>query len=529
VVFSINSDGVTDSHRDNGSASNIDSSGDSVQGNLRVGLGPAHAAVTPNGSKLYVANSAEDSVTSNTTSSPTTVAATVSLPASPSATITQVSGNGSTATYTYAATTQIFSPGDTVYVTGCSTPGFNGAFPIISSAAGSFTVANATSATDNPENPGAQAKLPNAVFAGTAETNNVYVVGYGTSSVYVINTGTDVVNAAVPVGTHPVALAELPNLQQIFVANQGNAATSIAATVSVISKANDTVVNTIPFPAGATPVWVVAKSDSSRVYVLDENGTIYDINPLTANADCTAAIPPAVGVGCFAVTTIGPGTNALRFDPIFNRLYVTNPTNSAIGVLDAGADPPRLMNTINLATAAASACSGCAPDAVTVLGDGSRAYVAAYQFSPGCTDYSGNAVNCVKTLVAVIDGLSGTLKSIVPNVSGATSVPTISSAPAITSSACGPAVGPVPSLWQPGVARFRASITSSGGGANSNFKVYLGQCDSGSVAVIDTFTANGNSADTYAGISLNAPLSSFPPLASGYPPPQNPVLVIAGP
>jgi hypothetical protein len=234
-------------------------------------------------------------------------------------------------------------------------------------------------------------------------------------------------------------------------------------------------------------------------------------------------------VGCVAVTTIGNGTNALAFDPVFNRLYVTNPTNSEIGILDAGSDPPRLMSPINLATAAASACSGCAPDAVAVLGDGSRAYVAAYQFSPGCTDYSGNAVNCVKTLVAVIDGLSGTFKSIVPNVSGATPVPTISSAPAISSSGCGPAVGPVPSVWQPGTARFRASITSSGGGANSNFKVYLGQCDAGSVAVIDTFPANGNPADTYAGISLNAPLSSFPPLASGYPPPQNPVLVIAGP
>lgn len=507
-IISINTDGIAGNSSGNGSASNIDASGDSIQGNLIVGLAPTYAALTPNGAKMYVANSGEDSVTANTTFSPTAVAATVSLPPSPAAQITQVTGNGTTATYTYNGASGLFSPGDTVFVTGSATPGFDGVYTVTAASGNTFSVANSTSGSDNPEFGGAQAKMPNAVFVNTADNNNVYVAGYSTNSVYAINTNTNVVSAAIPVGRHPVSLAELPNDQQIYVANQGS------GTVSVISTVNDTVAQTILPTAGAVPVWVVAKSDSTRVYVLDGNGTIYDINPVTTTLNCGTGSLPA----CPNAT--GAGSNFLLFDPVLNRLYVTNPTNSQVAILDASVDPPKLINTINLATAAAAACSSCAPDAVTVLGDGSRAYVAAYQFAPGCTDASGNAVNCVNTLVAVIDGPSAMLKSVITG---------IGSGAALSATGCGPGSGPAPTVWQPGIARFRASIASSGGGTNSTFKVYVGQCDAGSVGVVDTYSVNGRPGDTYSGVSVNAPLSTFPPLAGGVPPAQNPVFVLAGP
>src|SRR5581483_2720745 len=511
-IISINTDGIAGNSRGNGSASNIDASGDSIQGNLIVGLAPAHAALTPNGTRMYVANSGEDSVTANTTSSPTGVAATVSVPPSPGAQIMQVTGDGTTATYFYNGAAALFSVGDTVFVTGCATAGFDGVYTVTAASGNTFSVANSTSATDNPEFGGAQAKTPNAVFANTADNNNMYVAGYSTNSVYAINTSTDVVSATIAVGRHPVSLTELPNDQQIYVANQGS------GTVSVISTVNNTVTQTVSPTVGAVPVWVVAKSDSTRVYVLDASGVIYDFNPLTGTINCASS--PAVGCSATATANAGAGSNFLMFDATLNRLYVTNPTNSQVAILDASVDPPKLMNTINLATAAASACTGCAPDAVTVLGDGSRAYVAAYQFAPGCADPSGNAVNCVNTLVAVIDGPSALLKSVITGVgSGA----------ALSTTGCGAGSGPVPTVWQPGIARFRASITSSGGGTNSNFKVYVGQCDAGSVGVVDTYPVSGRPADTYSGVSVSAPLSTFPPLAGGVPPAQNPVFVLAGP
>jgi hypothetical protein len=80
---------------------------------------------------------------------------------------------------------------------------------------------------------------------------------------------------------------------------------------------------------------------------------------------------------------------------------------------------------------------------------------------------------------------------------------------------CGPATGPPATTpWTPGTARFRAFAASSGGGSTTNFKVYVAQCDAGSVAVIDASASSGSSphpADVYT-VTLRAPLSSFPPL-----------------
>jgi YVTN family beta-propeller protein len=398
----------------------------------------------------------------------------------------------------------------------------------------------------------------------------------------VINTALNVVAATVPAGVRPVALAELPNAQQVYVANLGD------GTVSIISTTNDTVVGTIALGAGAKPVWAAARSDSGRVYVLDTSGIIYDINTLSNSI---------LGVS----SSVGAGANFLFYDGVLNRLYVTNPTNSQVAVLDAGVDPPRPLNLINLSLAAPSAClpslGGCSPASVTVLGDGSRAYVASYQLV-NCPGSSGNSFPCVTSQVEVIDGPSATLKSLIgksavritgasqnassttysyaldsalapqagdvieisgmsdagnngffliasvasgtltvtntsgvsaANQNGAGLVPLQVGLPQ-NNTGCGPVSGPPPLVWQAGTARFRVFAGSSGGGPSSLFKVYVSQCDAGNVAILYTYPANGNPADSYLGLSLAAPLSSFPaPAGQAVPPPQNPVFLVAGP
>src|SRR5207248_1129625 len=74
-VISVNTNGSADP----GSAERIDVSGDTAVGVFQTGVAPAHAALIPNGTKLYVANPAEDTVSANNTSSPTVVT-TVTLP-----------------------------------------------------------------------------------------------------------------------------------------------------------------------------------------------------------------------------------------------------------------------------------------------------------------------------------------------------------------------------------------------------------------------------------------------------------------
>lgn len=391
----------TNGNQDPGSATHIDVSGDTNVGVIQTGIMPTHAALTPNGARLYVANRGEDTVTANFPSSPSTVAATITLPA--------------------------------------------GSQP---------------------------------VFVHTTENTNVYVAEFGANSVSVIDTLSNVVKATVPVGIHPIALAETPNRQKLYVANQGS------GNVTVINTIDDSVAKTIT--VGPSPAWLVARSDNARVYVLDGSGTIYDIDTLSDSVVGTAS-------------SGGSGANFMLYDRTANSLLVTNSSSGSLSVLNAANDPPTLRpgSPIAIAAAAGSACaSAVIPLSVTVLPDG-RAYVASYQAGLGT----------VCSQVSVVDSLGGVLTKTIP----LTSVPDVSSQSGCNS------------------ARFRVFAVSSGGGSTSNFKVYVSECDAGSVAVINTYPVNSNPADVYSGIFITAPLSSFPALPSSLPPLQNPVYLVAGP
>ena len=451
-----------------GAVSRIDVAGDANMGIFTTGFAPLHAALGSSNSKLFVANAGDDFLTVNNVSSPTVVIGTVSLPASPSLSISQVSQSGATAVYTYSGGTSVFAVGDTVVVTGCSTAGLNGIFRVTGAAANTFSVPNTNVPASNPEaETSAQAKVPNAIFLHTADSSNVYAAGYGTNSLYVVNATTNVLTNTVPVGIKPVALVELPNGQKLYTADQGS------NSVSVVNLPSDVLGPTISI--GASPVWVSARADNQRVYALDSGGTISAINTL----------PDAVVDNS---QSAGPGANFMFYDKVRNRLYVTNPrsASSGLSIFDvSGTGVARLFGSpISVPTAPASPCtSPLQPTAVNVLGDGSRAYVASYQADPGM----------VCTQLSVVDAGTGTVIKTIPLTQAADTS-------AGTGNGCG-------------ALRFRVFVTSSGGGTNTNFKVYVSQCDAGSVAVIDSYPANGNPADFFAGVSIVAPLSSFPPTA----------------
>jgi YVTN family beta-propeller protein len=367
-----------------GSASHLDVSGDSNSGNLVTGVLPVHAALTPNGSRLYVVNKGEDSVTVNTTTAPTTVAAAVTL----------LSGSQPT-------------------------------------------------------------------FVHTTENANVYVANSGNNTVSVINTTTNVVTATIPVDGSPAALAETPNAQKLYVANQGS------NNVTVIAPQFASLASSSPILVGAPQVWATARADNLRVYVLDTAGLIHDIDT-------------ASDTDLGTVSGVGSGANFMTYDKVFNRLFVTNPSAATLTILDASTDLPLARPAIFIPPAASSGCSTATlvPTSVTVLGDGSRAYVAGYQVSAGT----------VCTQLTVIDTGTGAIT---------TTIPLSQSADQSAQNGCN-------------VARFRVFTTSSGGGTNTRFKVFVSQCDAGNVAVVYAFASGSNPADTYNGAAVPAPLSSFP-------------------
>jgi DNA-binding beta-propeller fold protein YncE len=309
-----------------------------------------------------------------------------------------------------------------------------------------------------------------------------------------------VITAVVPVDSHPVAVAQAPAAQKVYVANHGNSTSG--GSVSVVDTVSHTVAKTIclgsvnppPCPTGPVPVWAVARADSGQVYVLDQNGTIYAIDTASDSVIASSA-------------SAGAGASFMFYDRIFNRLYVTNSGSDSLSIFDvSGSMPlPSSLNPIAIPPVAASPCGASAvvPTSVAVLGDGSRAYVASYQLTAATPMGAGK----VCTQLSVIDTGSETVSKTIP-----LSEVDDNSA----QSGCG-TVG------------FRVFAAASGGGANSNFKVYVSQCDAGNVAVVDTYPANGKPENTFTGVALDPPLSTFPALPSGIPPTQNPMFLVAGP
>src|SRR5438477_10906606 len=74
-IFVIDGNGANDP----GTGTRIDVSGDTNVGVATVGLGPVHAALLPNGSRIYVANSLEDTISSYALTSLTPVTASVAF------------------------------------------------------------------------------------------------------------------------------------------------------------------------------------------------------------------------------------------------------------------------------------------------------------------------------------------------------------------------------------------------------------------------------------------------------------------
>jgi len=181
------------------------------------------------------------------------------------------------------------------------------------------------------------------------------------------------------------------------------------------------------------------------------------------------------------------------------RLYVTNPIAHTLSIFDITEVTPTPVNHLVTLDLSQSASPAYIPTSVTGIGDGSRAYVASYQLT-SCPALSGSFA-CVNTAVSVINVGTNSVSKIVP-IASAVPVDTNNN------DGCG-GIAPPPALWTPSVGtRFRLSTASSGGGSTSNFKVYVAQCDAQDIAVLDTFPANSNPADTYTGVTVPAPLSA---------------------
>jgi len=277
-------------------------------------------------------------------------------------------------------------------------------------------------------------------FLATTETGTIYVANSGNNTVSAINTANNAVMPpiyGIPVGVEPVALAETPNQQKLYSANRGSGAGG--GSVTSINTLDRSVNPPIANATWISPVSIAARSDSNRVYVLDQgSGTVSAIN--TAIDAVVSSIP------------VGVGANFMLYDPVRNRLYVSNPLLNKVIYLDASNDA---LSAVTVAVAS--------PVSVAALPDGSRAYVSS-------ASVNGKSVT---SSVTVINALDGSIKTTIP----------LTAASKVCAS--------------------NPSELSIAGAADSS-SVYVGNCDAGNVAIIQTLT------DTLV-LQMPAPVSSSQP------------------
>ncbi len=377
-------------------------------------------------------------------------------------------------------------------------------------------------------------------------------------SVGLVSATTNALVNTIPVQDDPVAIAVTPDKNKLYVANRGSSSVSCFNTV-------DRSPRSAPIILSSSPIWLAARSDSQRVFVLESNGTL-------AVLDTTSTAGPDI------LTETGvsvPGALSMLYDGHLNRLYI--PGGNQLAVVDAAQSVPQLLKSIPIPEIPGVPPVNASAVAVAALPDGSRAYVASVsapqptQVSISAVEGGGTNATYTYTLMGghdvtpgmtiaisginapagfdgtfTIEGVSGTacdqqactFRTVNATVAGETSVAgsgsstidnlfpqvtvidtsgnTIKTTVGIPGFPEAIAVDPQVKICT--TTRFPFNMAAAG----DSSRVYLASCDGGNVNFIDT--AN----DTYLQ-RLPAPVSDRPPVNGNQPPPQNPVFMIAGP
>ncbi len=322
-------------------------------------------------------------------------------------------------------------------------------------------------------------------FVATTESSTAYVSlpGLVPPSVGVVSTtGNSLtttitgnsLTTTIAVQAGPMAIVETPDAKKLYVANNG------AGTISNFNILGQSPRNPTPIALTSPPIWLAARSDSQRVYVLETNGILATLDTTTTAGPDTVT---ESGV-------IAPDAKYMVYDGHLNRLYIpsNDPTTGAqLVIVDVSSSQPPAPVIVPIAAVPPSARGTQDPCASTVattlhavataaLPDGSRVYVGAYY-----VDGSGNV--CPQVTAINTSGNSFKAAAAVPGFPDATD-------------ANSPFFVPVCA----DTTRFRFMMAAGG----------------------------DSSRDTYL-LSMPAPASARAPINGNQPPPQNPVFLIAGP
>jgi len=266
-----------------GVVSRIDVSGDTNVGEGKTGVGPVHAALLPGGTRVFVANASEGTLSSFSPNSPTLVT-TISLPPNSSGPAVPV----------FVHTTESAN----VYVADPGTATAAGRVLVVS------TTSNVvTSVVTVGTNPVALAELPNAT--------KVYAVNQADGTVTSINTVDRTINGTIATGVSPIWAVARGDSARVYVLNSGD------GTLSAIDTSSDAVLPS-PVSVGAGANYMVYDAKLNRVYV--NNPVTNTVTALNVASD-----PPSV----VFTRSVAANPISLAALPDGTRVYVASATCSS--------------------------------------------------------------------------------------------------------------------------------------------------------------------------------------------------------
>jgi YVTN family beta-propeller protein len=284
---------------------------------IKVGGSPVSVAITPDGTRAYVANSALGVSVIDTATN--TVEALLRVPAgpfgiaiSPDGSRAYVANLGAeevsvidTATNTVDARIKLGGGPQSVAITPDGTRAYvgNQAFGV--------QVIKTTTNTVEAVPDGTAIKVGAGPFsiAITPDGARAYVANAGDGTVSVVNTATNTVErSAIPVGGEPTGVAITPDGTRAYVANRDSGAISV---INTTTNAVEAVIE-----VGGAPEAVAIGPDGSRAYVANPALGVSVINTATNTVE---GGPIAVGAGPFsiAISPVQPAA-ALVAPPLLN-------------------------------------------------------------------------------------------------------------------------------------------------------------------------------------------------------------------
>jgi YVTN family beta-propeller protein len=337
----------TNSPATNGLATLINGSGDTIMAQATLGNGPFSFALDSTGSFGY-------SLNSNGNTNVTLDAYATSAPAANSASATGLQTRnvtnstltpGSNPTAIFAVTNNLYLLEPYTVLDPTLTAAPNAALAVLSRQVPAATADQVTTA------PNLQQEIPIAPnpvqFAGTPLSSRIYAISQGQSA------ATSGTGAAV---TLPIDACNTPTA----VTTPGEAA-SIETPVNAISGR---------LPVGICPVFGLMSGDNNRAFILNRGSN--NVTVINVQQNAIDAVHPTLTLSTGTVPGLGP-VHAAIYQP-GGLLVTANYDSNTVTVIDVGLDiygndGPNFGQTHTIPV-------GKGPVAVTILQDGSRAYVA---------------------------------------------------------------------------------------------------------------------------------------------------------